>query len=115
MIEGPDISIDVDGVAPGYAAGVLSQWLTANGFADHLVEIGGEMRASGHRPDGGGWRVGIEAPEMLRGRIEHVIAVSDTAVTTAGGSSVGTGFEHAASTSTSGSTTAIMRGLAKYI
>jgi thiamine biosynthesis lipoprotein len=79
-----DIAIDVDGVAPGYAAGVLSEWLTANGYADHLVEIGGEMRASGHRPDGGGWRVGIEAPEMLRGRIEHVIAVSDTAVTTAG-------------------------------
>ena len=79
-----DIAIDVDGVAPGYAAGVLSEWMTANGYADHLVEIGGEMRASGHRPDGGGWRVGIEAPEMLRGRIEHVIAVSDTAVTTAG-------------------------------
>jgi thiamine biosynthesis lipoprotein len=79
-----DIAVDVDGVAPGYAAGVLSNWLTSHGFADHLMEIGGEMRASGHRPDGGGWRVGIEAPETMRGRIERIVAVSDTAVTTAG-------------------------------
>jgi len=79
-----DIAIDVDGVAPGYAAGVLSGWLTSHGFPNHLVEIGGEMRASGLRPDGGGWRVGIVAPEMASGRVEIVVAVTDTAVTTAG-------------------------------
>jgi FAD:protein FMN transferase len=79
-----DIAVDVDGVAPGYAAGVLSGWLTAHGFGNHLVEIGGEMRASGLRPDGGCWRVGIEAPELTRGHVERVIAVTDTAVTTAG-------------------------------
>lgn len=79
-----DISIDVDGVAPGYAAGVLSAWLTAHGFGNHLMEIGGEMRASGLRPDGGRWRVGIETPEMARGRVDRVVAITDTAVTTAG-------------------------------
>ncbi len=79
-----DIAVDVDGVAPGYAAGVLSGWLTSHGFGNHLVEIGGEMRASGLRPDGGRWRVGIEAPEMPRGQVERVVAVTDTAVTTAG-------------------------------
>jgi FAD:protein FMN transferase len=79
-----DINVDVDGIAPGYAAGVLSSWLTMHGFVNHLVEIGGEMRASGLRPDGGGWRVAIEAPEMARGHIKRIIAITDTAVTTAG-------------------------------
>jgi FAD:protein FMN transferase len=79
-----DIAVDVDGVAPGYAGGVLSGWLTSHGFANHLVEIGGEMRASGLRPDGSRWRIGIEAPELTRGHVERVVAVTDTAVTTAG-------------------------------
>lgn len=79
-----DIAVDVDGVAPGYAAGVLSAWLSANGFPDHLVEIGGEMHASGLRPDGQGWRVGIERPELVRGNIEKVVSVTDLALTTAG-------------------------------
>ncbi len=79
-----DIDVDVDGIAPGYSAGVLSSWLTLHGFPNHLVEIGGEMRASGLRPDGGGWRVAIEAPELARGHIERLISVTDTAVTTAG-------------------------------
>jgi FAD:protein FMN transferase len=79
-----DISIDVDGVAPGYAAGVLSGWLTAHGFGNHLVEIGGEMHASGLRPDGERWRVGIETPELARGHVDRVVAVTDAAVTTAG-------------------------------
>lgn len=78
------ISLDVDGIAPGYAAGVLSGWLSGHGFPAHLVEVGGEMRASGRRPDGSGWRVGIEAPEFARGQVARVVEVSDTAVTTAG-------------------------------
>jgi len=79
-----DINVDVDGIAPGYSSGVLSSWLTLHGFPNHLVEVGGEMRASGIRPDGGGWRIAIEAPELARGRIERVISVTDTAISTAG-------------------------------
>lgn len=79
-----DIALDVDGVAPGYAAGVMSAWLAAQGYGDNLVEVGGEMHAAGHRPDGSGWRVGIEAPVMARGQLKRVVAVSDLALTTAG-------------------------------
>ncbi len=79
-----DVAFDTDGVAPGYAGGVLSAWLGAHGYPAHLVEVGGEMRASGRRPDGRGWRVGVEAPEMARGNIARVVEVSDAALTTAG-------------------------------
>lgn len=79
-----EVAFDTDGVAPGYAAGVLSARLAALGYPAHLVEVGGEMRASGRRPDGRGWRVGVEAPEMARGNIARVVEVSDAALTTAG-------------------------------
>ena len=79
-----DVTVDVDAIAPGYAADVIAAWLDARGLTDHLVEIGGELRADGHRPDGSAWRVGIERPIMARGDIEQVIAVSDQAIATSG-------------------------------
>jgi FAD:protein FMN transferase len=79
-----DVSIDVDAIAPGYAADVIASWLTARGLPDHLVDIGGELRADGHRPDGSEWRVGIERPLIERGNLEEVVAVSDCALATSG-------------------------------
>lgn len=79
-----DVSVDVDSTAPGYAADVLSGWLMAKGYPAHLVEVGGELRAEGLRPDGNAWRVGIERPVAARGVVEQVIAVSGTGVATSG-------------------------------
>lgn len=78
------VGVDVDAVAPGYAADVLAGWLDAHGLPNHLVEIGGEMRAGGARPDGAGWRIGIERPVMARGDVGQVIAVHDGGVATSG-------------------------------
>lgn len=79
-----DVSVDVDATAPGYAADILSSWLVANGYPAHLVEVGGELRAEGLRPDGSAWRVGIERPVAERGFVEQVIAVSGIGVATSG-------------------------------
>jgi thiamine biosynthesis lipoprotein len=79
-----EVEIDVNGIAPGYIADVLSETLSARGIDDHLVEIGGELRTRGHRPDGSPWHLGIERPVAERGEIERVIAVSDAGVATSG-------------------------------
>lgn len=79
-----DVGVDVDAIAPGYAADVLSRKLASMGHPAHLVEIGGELVARGLRPDGTPWRVGIERPVPQRGVVEQVIAVSDVAIATSG-------------------------------
>ncbi len=79
-----DVSIDVDAIAPGYAADVIAEWLTSQGFPNHLVEIGGEVRVDGHRPDGSAWRLGVEQPLVRRGEIERVIAVTHGGIATSG-------------------------------
>lgn len=49
----------------------LSALLAAAGKPDHLVEIGGELRGSGLKPDGTPWWVALEAPAA---RAQEVIA-----------------------------------------
>jgi FAD:protein FMN transferase len=79
-----DVTIDVDAVAPGHAADVIAAFLTAQGLPDHLVDIGGELKGDGRRPDGKAWRVGIERPVLARGDVEQVIEVHDIGVATSG-------------------------------
>lgn len=55
-------ALDFSAVAKGWAVDRVSADLTAAGHANHLVEVGGEVRTSGQSGAGGPWRVAIERP-----------------------------------------------------
>ncbi len=80
----PRVRVDLSAVAKGYAVDVVSDWLSANGAADHLVEIGGEMQARGRNVRGEPFRVGIEDPDPDRRRVRFAIALSDRALASSG-------------------------------
>ena len=56
------LRLDLSGIAKGYAVDLVAERLTALGFNSVLVEIGGELRGSGIKPDGHPWWVDLEAP-----------------------------------------------------
>lgn len=56
------LTLDLCGIAKGRALDRISDLLLARGLGDHLVEIGGELRASGLHPAGRPWQVGVEDP-----------------------------------------------------
>jgi thiamine biosynthesis lipoprotein len=62
------IRLDLGGIGPGYAVDCIGARLEALGSAGHLVELGGEVRAWGQRPDGTQWRVWIPAEDAVAGR-----------------------------------------------
>ena len=73
------VEIDLAGIGPGYAVDQIGARLVALGSTDHLVELGGEVRAWGRRPDGGPWRVRMRQ----HGKAGDVIELADgTAVAT---------------------------------
>lgn len=80
----PRVRVDLSAVAKGYAVDVVSDWLSANGAADHLVEIGGEMQARGRNVRGEPFRVGIEDPDPNGRRVRFAIALSDRALASSG-------------------------------
>ncbi|MDE2849945.1 MAG: FAD:protein FMN transferase [Acidobacteriota bacterium] len=57
-------ALDLSAIAKGWATDRVSEALTEAGYADHLVEVGGEVRTSGHSPAGDPWRVAIERPPV---------------------------------------------------
>lgn len=80
----PATEIDLSGVAKGYAVDHIAAGLRALGRGDFLVEIGGEISASGERPSGGPWRVAIERPLDEGRAIHRVVELSDQAMATSG-------------------------------
>ncbi|MEI9851314.1 MAG: FAD:protein FMN transferase [Sphingomonas sp.] len=53
-------ALDFSGIAKGYAVDAVAEYLRALGLADFLVEIGGEYRGEGIKPDGQPWWVDLE-------------------------------------------------------
>lgn len=55
-------TLDLCGIAKGHALDRLGKLLRDHGHAHALIEIGGELRALGHHPEGRPWRAGVEDP-----------------------------------------------------
>jgi thiamine biosynthesis lipoprotein len=61
------VEIDLSGIGPGYAVDRIGERLVELGSASHLVELGGEVRAWGTRPDGSRWRVRLRGQQSGAG------------------------------------------------
>ncbi|MBC9035031.1 FAD:protein FMN transferase [Sphingomonas sp. JC676] len=53
--------LDFSGIAKGFAVDAMAERLLGVGLTDFLVEIGGELRGEGIKPDGQPWWVDLEA------------------------------------------------------
>ena len=57
------VTLDLSSIAKGYGVDQVADTLRKEGFQNYLVEIGGEVFASGYRKDGKLWRIGINRPQ----------------------------------------------------
>ncbi len=78
------VEADLSSIAPGYAVDLIIERLQAHGFANAMVEIGGEVRAVGARPDGRPWRIGVEKVDATDGTLARVVPLDNLALSTAG-------------------------------
>ena len=76
----PGVELDLSGIAKGYAVDRVSSILIGLGFAEHLVEVGGEIQAAGE------WTVGIQDPTGgLSTTVHRSFPVRDLGMATSGG------------------------------
>lgn len=77
-------SLDLGGIAKGYASHKTAEILKDNGVTSALMSLGGNVRAVGSKPDGESWSVAITDPDDNTKSI-GTLKVSDKAVVTSGG------------------------------
>jgi thiamine biosynthesis lipoprotein len=77
------VKLDFSGIAKGHAVDRVSERLTVMGATSHLIEIGGELRGAGVKPDGQPWWVEIEQPPGSPAP-RTLIALIDIALATSG-------------------------------
>jgi thiamine biosynthesis lipoprotein len=78
------VEIDLSSVAKGYAVDQLAHSLEAQGIHHYLVEVGGELRGAGIKPDGQPWWVTLEGVPDAGEQHETAIALHGLAVATSG-------------------------------
>jgi len=79
-----DLYLDLSGIAKGFGVDHLAEYLESIGITDFLVDIGGEMKTSGHKGDGLPWKIAIERPVIDKQEIQKIIDLTDQAVATSG-------------------------------
>jgi FAD:protein FMN transferase len=62
LLQPGGVSLNLAAIAKGFAVDAVSRWLSAQGYAHHLVEVGGELRGAGMKPDLQPWWVALESP-----------------------------------------------------
>ena len=80
-------ALDLSAIAKGHAVDEVSVALAGLGLANHMVEVGGEVRVSGSGPAGSGWRLGVDSPEdgLAPGeKLAAVVVLADRALATSG-------------------------------
>ena len=80
----PGLTIDLSAIAKGYGVDRVAEALEADGIANYMIEVGGEVRTKGVRPDGKRWVIGIEAPLDRARMLYGSIALADRALATSG-------------------------------
>lgn len=80
----PKAKIDLGGIAKGYIADKLKEYLQNQGVEHALINLGGNMLALGGRPDGSDFKIGIQEPFAADGTVLTSLSVSDQSVVSSG-------------------------------
>lgn len=78
-------SIDLSGIAKGYAVDRIAQLLGQTfRIENHLVDIGGEIKAHGKNTKGLAWQIGLVVPTKNSNTQTHTVQLRDTSIATSG-------------------------------
>ena len=80
----PHMYVDLSAIAKGFAVDEVARLLDGRQIQSYLVEIGGELRARGFKPDGSAWNVAIEQPLPGERSVQSIVPLRDSAIATSG-------------------------------
>lgn len=83
-ITDPEARLDVGAIGKGYATEQAARLLEERGAESYVLNIGGNIRIVGHKPDGSGWMTGIKDPFDHESAYAMYLELADTSCVTSG-------------------------------
>lgn len=80
----PKLSIDYSAIAKGYAVDQISDLLLQEDLKNHLVEIGGELKANGKKPANKPWTIAVAKPVPGKPMAMQKIILDNKGIATSG-------------------------------
>ena len=80
----PLARIDVGGIAKGYIADRVKEYLKEEGVKHAVIDLGGNVLTIGGRPDGSDYNIGIQKPFDTTGTPVTSVRISDKSIVTSG-------------------------------
>jgi len=81
-----ELELSLSAIAKGFGVDKVAELLEENGYTNYMVEIGGELRLSGSKPNGGLWAIAIEQPDptLLQRAVHKTLKLGTISVATSG-------------------------------
>lgn len=80
----PEAAVDLGGIAKGYMADQLKEYLLSKGVTSAIINLGGNVLTIGEKPDGVAFNIGIQKPFDKQNATITSVQVKDTSVVTSG-------------------------------
>ena len=76
--------VELGGIGKGFAADICCEIYKDMGASSAYINLGGNVKTVGSRPDGKRWSVGLQHPDKPRGNCFGAVMCSDLSVVTSG-------------------------------
>lgn len=84
MLKREGMSIDLGGIAKGYIANKLKEFLISQGVSSGIINLGGNVLCIGKKENGEKFKIGIQEPFSSRGEILGILEICDKSVVSSG-------------------------------
>jgi thiamine biosynthesis lipoprotein len=78
------MSMDLGGIAKGYAADRVSELLIDHGVTSAIINLGGNVKVIGKKPNGNMFKIGVQNPFDGRNSYLGIISTSDMSIVSSG-------------------------------
>ena len=80
----PEAWIDLGGIAKGYIADRIAEFLIGRGATSAVIDLSGDVALAGEKQDGSPWRIGVRNPFGSRSELIGVVETGEASIVTSG-------------------------------
>ncbi|MBQ6808195.1 MAG: FAD:protein FMN transferase [Firmicutes bacterium] len=83
-LKNPESRLEPGGIAKGYIADRVADFLRENGVKAAIIDLGGNIVTLGRKSSGQPWRIGIETPFSERTEVIGTLSIGEASIVTSG-------------------------------